>query len=140
MTQFRLMPRVRRVVALMQSLLLAHLVWVGSGFACAMPAVAASDSSVEGARAGTMAGMVGMTASTVASTMDTDAPPPAGDPCGFPWAPDGCVAIAPCSPIAVATISRVMRVPDRLSTRVAALDVLRPSSWESAPEFPPPKA
>ena len=87
------MRRLRRATALLASTFMLHLVLVGSGFACVMPvmdamhgmAMSGSDQPTDGTD---MVAMSGMHDSDQSST-------PAGTPCDFPWAPDGCQSMAP---------------------------------------------
>lgn len=61
-------------------------------------------------------------------------------PCRFPWAPDGCQSMVPCSPAAVAsTVAQVEAITARHGP-ITAWTWLTPPSVSSAPELPPPRA
>ncbi len=61
-------------------------------------------------------------------------------PCDFPWAPEGCQSMAPCAPIALASITEPLRTPDAMPSSVAPAGVLTPPSIKLPPELPPPRA
>lgn len=77
-------------------------------------------------------------AGTVAHGCDESETPPA--PCDTPLAPDACLSMAPCAPVALA--AQHVSLPE-ISSRVlhvASLSVLQPPSETTAPELPPPRA
>ncbi len=139
----------RRITALVMSLLLAHLAWVGSGFACDMTTMAHSGSDAIAAMdmSDDMAGM-DMTGMDMAGMdMSGTTKPLSGSesehhhaPCDFPWAPEGCQSMAPCAPIALAAVTELFARPDAKQSSVAALGVLTPPSIKRPPELPPPRA
>ena len=131
----------RRLLALLVSALLLHVMWVGSGFACGMAEMGSA------AVAGDMAAME-MSAEEMA---DMDMPgmtgqrsgeAPAHDhlPCELPWAQDGCQSMAPCAPVAVASPAQSLRMVDRVVSAVASEVFLTPPSQVRTPELPPPRA
>lgn len=135
-----MMRHATRLTALLVSLLFAHLMWIGSGFACVMPGTGHSEGAA-------MAGM-SMPGMDVA---DTDVPSTAQHapdgapqhdhaPCKFPWAPDGCQSMTPCAPLALTSHTQSLRALDAIPSSVASLLVLAPPSQVRAPELPPPKA
>jgi hypothetical protein len=136
------MLRLRRVTALVTTLLLAHLVWVGSGFACVVPATGHSAVAVMAGMdmSGDMptADMVGMDMSATQHPGGESGPDHA--PCTFPWAPDGCQSMAPCAPTALSSHAEALRVLHAVPSPVASLDVRTPPSVKSPPELPPPRA
>lgn len=135
------MRHARRMTALLVSLLLAHVTWVGSGFACRMPGM--------GNISDGMASMAGMDMSStemdgmgMAGTLEQPSGAPAHDHegCQLPWAPDGCQSMAPCAPLAMASLLQVLQVPGDVPAAVASQLVLTPPSQVRAPELPPPRA
>lgn len=133
------MPLSRRLTALVLSLLLAHVTWVGSGFACAMPAMGHSASAVA-TTGDTLEGMAGM-AMPGATGQPTDGRPTHDHaPCRLPWAPDGCQSMTTCAPLALVSYDEPLRTPDVVPASIAALAVLTPPSEVLAPELPPPRA
>lgn len=142
------MARIRRITALVVSLLLAQLLLVESGFACQMPNME-RDATSAVVSAGDMAGMD--MSSMDMSSMDMsgmDMPGDAHDtdgssdeaPCRFPWAPAGCHSMAPCGPAALAVLTPALTLPKATPVAVLALTVLAPPSQARAPELPPPRA
>ena len=120
----------RRIVALLVTLLFAHTMGVGSGFACVMPAMA--DPSA--------AAMAGMDMSGMAEQQSGDAPSKERAPCDFPWAPDGCELMAPCGPLAIASLAQVPQPAAVVPALAGQRAVLMPPSMTRAPELPPPRA
>ena len=118
------MPRRRPWSPTLAALFLLQLVFVGSGYVCAMPHA--------GDTGGQMAGM--------AMHTDHHAPPDKQAPCRFPWAPDGCQSMAPCAPAALTSPTQVLSPAPQPVTIVPALTVLTPPSQTSPPELPPPRA
>ena len=134
------MRRIRRVTALFLGLLLANLVWVGSGYACAMPAMEHS-SAATAANADAMgAAMAGMDMSGMQAPTPHGAPKQHEPPCRFPWAPDGCQSMTPCAPLAVASHAFVLDMPNGMPLHVGELTMLTPPSELRRPELPPPRA
>jgi hypothetical protein len=111
------MHRRRRWFATFAALFVLQLVFVESGYACAMPTM------------GTTA-MAGMT---------MPAHPGHETPCRFPWAPDGCQSMAPCAPAALTTPSVTLAAGPQLVAAVPALVVRTPPSETPPPELPPPR-
>ena len=138
------MRRARRLTALFASLLLAHLLWAGSGFACAMSdgvqvrgaSVAAMDMSGMDMPGMDMARM-GMSGPTLHPNEDAEHH---HAPCESPTAPDDCESMTPCAPLALATAPESPSAPGRVPSFVAPLVVLVPPSLVSPPESPPPRA
>src|SRR5436190_3672767 len=136
------MRRFRRVTAVFVSVFLANLTWVGSGYACVMPPMAhtvgASAQSADVMTDDT----AGMNMSQAAPGMHQaarDSAPPQNAPCRFPWAPDGCVSMAPCAPVAVASHALVLDAPNVTPLDASAMTVLTPPSELPAPDVPPPR-
>ena len=133
------MRRARRVIAICLSVLLANVVWVGSGFACVMPAMMSSSASAAAVSddAGDMAGMVMPNAATPprhTSQQEHDAP------CRYPWAPDGCQSMVPCAPASLASHIVLLSAPNGPQPRPARLVVLTPPSVIRTPHRPRPRA
>jgi hypothetical protein len=120
------MPRRRRWFATLATLFLLQLVFVESGYACAMPTMGAT----------AMASMVGM---PMPAHTARQAPTDSKGPCRFPWAPDGCQSMAPCAPAALAVAAQVLTAAPQLVAAVPALIVRTPPSETSPPELPPPR-
>ena len=132
------MRRTRRITALFASLLLANLTWVGSGYACAMPAMAHPSQASSASNGATDAEMPGMDMSAAAAT-------PSGgshheQPCRLPWVPEGCQSMAPCAPAVFASHAFTLDVPNVTPVAIADLHVLEPPSEMAAPDLPPPRA
>ena len=134
------MPRLTRITALFVSLLLAHLVWVGSGFACVMPGMGQSESAAMSGMDMRGVDMAGMDMPSHAEQHQSATPAHDHVPCKFPWAPDGCQSMAPCAPVALTSHAQSLRAPDSVPTSVASLVVLTPPSQVRPPELPPPRA
>lgn len=121
------------------TILLTHLAWVGNGFACDMTdgaATAAPDVR------GDMPGM-NMPGMNMAGMTQKESGGESGQhhaPCDFPWAPDGCQSMTPCAPIALASITALLRTPNATPSSIADLAVLTPPSIRRPPEPPPPRA
>ena len=128
----------RRLTASFLGLLLANLIWVGSGYACVTPSgystasTATADVTSQAMAEMNMAG-------TPTATSD-GAPQDHMPPCQFPWAPDGCQSMAPCAPHAIFAHVFELEVPNATPVRVAELTVLTPPSALRAPDLPPPRA
>jgi hypothetical protein len=145
-----MMRRAHRLTALVASLLFSHVLWAGSGFACAMPATAAMPVTEHSPSMP----MAGMHMSADMSGMDmagTEIPAMTGQqtdqgpahhhaPCEFPAAPDDCQSMTPCAPLALASASESPRVLNAVPSSVAPLVELAPPSRVSPPESPPPRA
>lgn len=131
---------IRRITALCLGLLLANLTWVGSGYACVMPAMthATQASTMKADSTGEAMAAMDMSA-TLSSAADT-APQHREQPCRLPWAPDGCQSIAPCAPLAIASYAFALDTPNVTPVRIADLSVLTPPSELRAPDLPPPRA
>ena len=123
------MRRARRPVAVFMSVILFQLMLVAGGYACVM-----RDSGE--AVAGAMAGM------TMPGSDEGSAPSSKGGerPCEFPWAPNGCDAMAPCAPAAITVASVTVLQDQRVPEVPATLELLAPTSVSRAPELPPPRA
>jgi hypothetical protein len=138
------MRRTRRLSALLANLLFAHLLWAGSGFACAMPAVEHSSSAATASMGmpGDMAGMdmPGMEMPDVTAERPTGDPSHHHAPCDPSPAPDDCQTMTPCAALALASAEESMQAPDGVPSSVTALRVLTPPSPVSPPESPPPRA
>jgi hypothetical protein len=130
----------RRVVALLTGVMMLALVLTESGFACAMPSMAASS---EAAAAGSAMSDMGGMRSMAGGRESADAPQSSHRdeaPCRFPWAPTGCQDAAPCGPAALVVAAWRPEVygPERDVQRTAT--VLAPPSFDTPPEPPPPRA
>jgi hypothetical protein len=135
------MRRVRRFTALVTSLLFAHVLWAGSGFACAMPDMAQGDQPVS--IAGTdMFGMdmAGMQMPSTTPQNSDSSPAHHHAPCESPAAPGDCQSMTPCAPLALASTPESPELPQRVPSFVTPLTVLTPPSLASPPESPPPRA
>jgi hypothetical protein len=139
------MRRTRRLTALLSSVLFAHVLWAGSGFACVMPDMPRTGQPPSV----TMAGMKAtgdMSGMDMARMEMPDAAPQESDgqhhhaPCDPSPAPDDCQTMTPCAPLALASTEGSMRVPDGVPSSVTPLRVLAPPSQVSPPESPPPRA
>lgn len=127
-----------RLAALASTCSLVAAFLVTSGFVCVSPESGSH-----------MADMPGMDMSSMhverqtsdnsdqASAGAQETAPPS---CEFPWAPSGCVSMAPCAPVAVATqpVSLVALSPP--VPYIASASPLQPPSETIAPELPPPRA
>jgi hypothetical protein len=131
-----MMQRLSRITGLISAVFLVAFVLVTSGFAC-----------IDSAGPDTMAKM-GMTRSATnsgaivhasAATLPTPAPAPTA-PCRFPWAPDGCQSMVPCSAAALASASAQLNHPAPVPERVASASAVAPPSITTPPELPPPRA
>lgn len=136
------MPRYYRVTALVMSFSLANLAWVGSGFACDMTSPAGGVAMAGMDMAGNMAGMdmAGMDMTGTTKTQSGEEPAHQHAPCDLPWAPGGCQSMAPCAPIALASIADPLRASATIPVAITALVVLTPPSIDLLPELPPPRA
>lgn len=136
------MPRVRRLVGAFVHLLMLHLLVVGSGDACVLPAVAgAARTASAPADAGGMAGMAmpSQPAPDGERNCDVAGTAPAGHE-QRQQAP-ACQSMAPCAPAALATASATVERPAApVETGPLGIVVLAPASRTSAPEPPPPRA
>ena len=132
------MRSVRRFTALLVSILFAHLLWAGSGFACTMSSADHGGASMAGMdMSGDMAGM-DMGGMTARGQADDPAHHPA--PCESPSTSDACQTMTPCAPLALASAEESLQAPHAVPSSVAALAVLTPPSPVSPPESPPPRA
>ena len=126
------MRRLIRPVASFLALVLIQLVLVESGYACRMP--------MDGAAGGSE--MAGMRMAGGADPSPSAPTGPHGDEtaCRFPWAPNGCQAMAPCPLSAIAVTPPAFG--SLAQVRVAPLRVvlLAPPARTLAPELPPPRA
>lgn len=135
------MPRFRRVTALLLSFLLAHVMWVGSGFACVMPAMEMG-SATSAAPAMEMSD-ADMRAMGMLPAAPKESGPPASDEhadCDLPWAPAGCQSAAPCTPVANVAGGQLLGLNDQPSPGVASIVELIPPSAVRLPELPPPRS
>ena len=134
------MRRTRRLTAFVLSALFAHVLWVGSGFACVMPEMGHSSSSPIVAVAMSDANMAGMDMPDAPGNSPSGAPAHDHAPCKLPWAPDGCSSMTPCAPIALASPTEPLGSPEIMPPSIARLAVLTPPSQVRAPDLPPPRA
>jgi hypothetical protein len=126
------MRRLARPVAFLLTFILLQLVLVESGYACRMPATGS-------AGAQDMAGM--QMPGSADHSPSAPAPQDQQQPrCRFPWAPDGCQAMAPCAPVAVTVASAVIASFAPAANSPEQLVLLAPPALTSAPELPPPRA
>jgi hypothetical protein len=128
----RTMRPLVRPVAFFLSFVLLQLVLVESGYVCRMPAngpVGASD--MAGMQ---MPGRADHSPTAPAQHDKQDAP------CRFPWAPNGCQAMAPCAPAAVTVASAVIASFAPAANVLPQLVALAPPALTMAPELPPPRA
>jgi hypothetical protein len=127
-----MMHRPSRLAGLFTSLFLAALVLVSSGFTCTTPG--SSDD---------MAAMAMTSSHAAGQAMVQDVAPiqkaPAA-PCRFPWAPDGCQSMVPCSAAALASASAHLNRGTPVPERVASASAVAPPSVTTPPELPPPRA
>lgn len=132
----RMTPRSRRVTALLANILLAHTMWVGSGFACAPPGTGRPAEAAADATGTDMAGM-----DMPGRSQANESKVPAEQiPCSVPWAPDNCRDMVLCAPPACAAPGQVVSAPPGIPGTVAPRAILTPTSPTIAPEPPPPKA
>jgi hypothetical protein len=120
------MHRCRHWFATFAALFLLQLVFVESGYACAMPTMGAT-------------AMAPMAQMTMPAHPGHQTPTDGNKPCRFPWAPDGCQSMAPCAPAALTTASVTLAAAPQLVAVVPALIVRTPPSETSPPELPPPR-
>lgn len=104
---------------------------VTSGFVCSVPGDASQMAQMPGMDMGGMS-MPHAPAEEGAETPTSS--------CEFPWAPSGCVSMAPCAPTAVAAQSVGLTEVSSPALRVASASPLAPPSETIAPELPPPRA
>ena len=135
-----MMRRTRRLTAFILSALFAHVLWVGSGFACVMPAMGHSSSSPMPTMAMSDANMAGMDMPDAAGHSPGGAPAHDHAPCKLPWAPDGCSSMTPCAPIALASPAEQLESPEIMPPSIERLAVLTPPSQVRTPDLPPPRA
>lgn len=128
----------RRLTAFALTLLLAQAAWVGSGFACALPAMG-NAAAVRASGEPSAAALAGMTSAPAGRQFER-APAYDHAPCPLPWAPDGCRSMTMCAPLALAAHDALLRAPDGVPASIAVLAVLTPPSEVRAPELPPPRA
>ena len=122
------------------TVLFAHVLWAGSGFACVMPEMGHSSRSTMATRGMSDAQMAGMDMSEVAGNSPGRAPAHDHAPCKLPWAPDGCSSMTPCAPVALASPTDPLGSPEIILPFIGRLAVLTPPSQVRAPELPPPRA
>jgi hypothetical protein len=140
------MRHVRRLTALLASFLFAHLLWAGSGFACAMPATPGAPSPSVAMAGMDMSGdmahmnMAGM--EMPGTTQQESGQPPAHHhtSCEFPSAPGDCQSMTACAPLALASAAELPGAPHVVPPSVTVLAELAPPSPVSPPESPPPRA
>lgn len=128
-----------RPLALLLGVVLLHLVFVESGYACQMlPSVM---SAPAGARmdAGVRTGMQ-MTAGSAAAVAPGSDPAQHRPPCRFPWAPDGCQFAGPCAPAALASGVVILRPTASARSAPPRAAPLAPTFLRLPPELPPPRA
>lgn len=129
------MPRSRRALALLLSILLLHVTWVGSGYACVMP-----EMESQGAMDMTGMDMSGMDMAGMAGGGAGDAPSHDHAACELPWSAADCQSLAPCAPVAIASPAQSLAMPEVDHAPVASQVALAPPSQVRAPELPPPRA
>ena len=129
------MHRASRLTAALSGLLLSAMVVVTSGFACSNDAGGVTMASMHMSGAATEAGQ-----NVIASHSTAEHPEHGQAPCKFPWAPDGCQSMVPCSPSVIATPLMQLTSFSALPQSVVALVALQPHSEIPAPELPPPRA
>jgi hypothetical protein len=140
------MRRARRFTALLASFLFAHLLWAGSGFACAMPSTPGAHSPSMAMAGMDMSGdmahmnMAGMEMPGMTEQEPDQQPAHHHDACEFPSAPGDCQSMTPCAPLALASAEELSGVPHLVPPSVAPLAELAPPSLVSPPESPPPRA
>ncbi|HKO16502.1 MAG TPA: hypothetical protein VJU87_09695 [Gemmatimonadaceae bacterium] len=134
------MARTRRLTALLVSVLLAHLTWVASGFACTMPAMQGAASVLVGSGHVTSASMAGMSMPEGAERPSQGAPAHRDAPCRLPWTPTGCQSMAPCAAAAIASTAALVPALHSAPGLAEVRPVLMPPSETRAPELPPPRA
>ena len=135
-----MMRYTRRVTAFFMTVLFAHVLWVGSGFACVMPEMGHSSSSTMATMAMSDANMTRMDMPDATGSSPGGAPAHDHAPCKLPWAPDGCSSMTPCAPIALASQAESLRSPEIVPPSIARLAVLTPPSQIRTPDLPPPRA
>ena len=135
-----MMRRTRRVTAFFLTVLFAHVLWVGSGFACVMPEMGRSPSAAMTTMAMSDANMAGMDMPHAAGNSPGGAPAHDHAPCKLPWAPDGCSSMTPCAPIALASPAERLESPEIMPPSIERLAVLAPPSQVRTPDLPPPRA
>src|SRR6266478_5069368 len=126
-----MMLRPSRLAGLFTSLFLAAFVLVTSGFACTTPG--SDDMTVMAMTSGHANGQA-----TVQNVAPIQKAPVA--PCRFPWAPDGCQSMVPCSAAALASASAQLNRGGPVPERVASAVAVAPLSVKTPPELPPPRA
>ena len=136
-----IMPGPRRLLAFMVNVLLLHVMWVGSGFACDMPDMGAPTAAVGMADMEMPAeAMAAMDTPGISVQPSSEAPAHDHAPCELPWAQDGCQSMAPCAPLAVASPVESLRLADHVLSAVESQLFLTPPSQVRTPELPPPRA
>ena len=135
-----MMRRTRRVTAFFMTVLFAHVLWVGSGFACVMPEMGRSPSAAMTTMDMSDANMAGMDMPDATGNSPRGAPARDHAPCKLPWAPDGCSSMTPCAPIALASPTEPLGSPEMMPPSIARLAVLTPPSQVRTPDLPPPRA
>jgi len=135
-------PVRRRFVGAFVHLLMLHLLLVGSGDACVLPAVARaahSLSAADGTPAGDMTGMAMPSHSAPSDGRECDGS--GGPPTGHEQPAPACQSMAPCAPAALAATPAAVERPTTLvEAGPLGVVVLVPPSRTSAPEPPPPRA
>lgn len=124
------MRSIYRLTGLVSTISLVATFLVTSGFVC-------GGANVD-PHMGEMSGMADMADMADVDTGNVPGTPPAS--CDFPWAPDACLSMAPCAPVAI--VAQHVVLPDVSSPRlyVSSTLVLQPPSETLAPELPPPRA
>ena len=135
-----MMRHTRRVTAFFMTVLFAHVLWVGSGFACVMPETGHSSSSPMATMGMYDPSMAGMDMPDAAGHSPGGEPAHDHAPCKLPWAPDGCSSMTPCAPIALASPTEPLGSPEIILPSIARLAVLTPPSQVRTPDLPPPRA
>jgi hypothetical protein len=136
------MRHIRRLTAVLASLLYAQVLWAGSGFACAMASMPAAAHYPAASMAGMdmSADMTGMEMPGASAQQSGEGTTHHHTPCESPSAPADCESMMPCAPLALASVEELPRAPHGVPSAVAPLTVLTPPSQVSPPELPPPRA
>jgi len=114
---------------------LLHLTFVESGYACQMPAGAMSGPVAARMQMGMQMAAGGGIASPTGAT-----PTQQHSPCRFPWAPDGCQSAAPCAPVALVSGAVTLRPITSTQSAPSRVAPLARTFLRLPPEPPPPRA
>ena len=131
-----MMRSLSRLTGLVSALCLVAFVLVTSGFACVDSPGRDAMAEMGMARSATNSGAM---VHGIAAPLPASAPAPTA-PCRFPWAPDGCQSMVPCSPAALASATAAVGHASAAPERIAVGVSLTPLSVTTPPELPPPRA